>query len=198
MKKAAVMLIGAILCGCLLVGCSQLPPPANAADGAAWSEDWVTVGNIIGVDTPDSVEAQENSDGLADKGMYYATWSIGNEMPYVNADGKDAKVYDAQFYLLLAGYDAAEKAEDALADWQSMAASQYNVEETAEAVYNGQPFTVMTYTYASETNPYQRGASAFGVYRNYAISVEMSCQEDFDGDAQALLADFLEHCHYAV
>jgi len=193
---AAVILLAVLLCACL-TGCEQ-PVPVQAADGAAWSGDWVTVGNVIGVDTPEGVDARENSDALADKGMYYATWSIGEETPYVNADGNDAKVYGAQFYLLLAGYDSVEKAEEAAADWQSMAFSQYAVEETGEASYNGQPFTVLTCTYTSEANPYQRGASAFGVYRNYAVSVELSCREDFDGDVQKLLADFLEHCHYAV
>ena len=56
----------------------------------------------------------------------------------------------------------------------------------------------MTYTFSSETNPYQRGASAFGLYRNYAVNVELSCLKDFEGDAQTLLANFLERCHYAA
>lgn len=195
MRKTRLILL---LAACLfLAGCSQ-PVPAKAADGAAWSEEWVSVGNVVGVDTPEGLTPRENNAALDIKGMYYATWSMGEETAYVNADGGDAKVYGAQFYLLLAGYDAPAKAEAALAEWQSMAASQYAVEETSEAVYNGQPFTVITYTYRSETNPYQRGASAFGIYRNYAVNVELSCLEDFGGDARTLLADFLEHCHYAV
>lgn len=196
MKKIIVLLLSALLCAGL-TACSQ-PVPERAADGAAWSGDWVSVGNIVGVDTPQGVDPRENSDTLGDKGMYYATWSIGEEAPYVNADGNDAKLYDAQIYVLLAGYDAVEKAEEALAGWTGMASDQYAVADTAERTYNGQPFTVLTYTYDSETNPYQRGASAFGIYRNYALSVEVSCREDFDGDAQDILADFLEHCHYAA
>ena len=197
MKKWIVVLSGVLLCLCM-AGCSQLPAPEQAADGSPWREDWVTIGNVVGVDTPAGVEFRENNEALGDRGMYYAAWSMGAETPFVNADGDDAVIYDAQFSLLLAGYDSAEKAEDTLADWQGMAASGYRVEETREGAYNGQSFTVMTYTYVSETNPYQRGAAAFGVYGNYAVSVELSCMEDFDGDAQALLADFLEHCHYAA
>lgn len=192
-----MILLSMILCVCL-AGCARLPAPEQAADGAAWSGDWVTVGNVVGVDTPEGVTPRENNTALDIKGMYYATWSIGEETACVNAGGDDAKVYDAQFYLLLAGYDAPAKAEEALAEWQSMAASRYAVEETSEAVYNGQPFTVITCIYNSETNPYQRGASAFGIYRNYAVNVEISCLEGCDGDARTLLADFLEHCHYAV
>lgn len=197
MKKYIVMLLSMAACVCL-AGCFQAAIPEKAADGTAWHEDWVSVGNIVGVDTPAGVDIRENNDALGVKGMYYATWSIGDETPYVNADGDNAAIYDAQFYLLLAGYDSVEKAETALADWQSMAASGYALEDTSEGVYNGQPFTLITYTYSSETNPYQRGASAFGIYRNYAVSVEISCLEGFDGDARSLLTDFLEHCHYAA
>ena len=194
MKKFMLVLL--VLCLCL-TSCGQ-PIPVQAADGASWDDDWVTVGGIVGVDTPAGIDHREYNDTLGVRGMYYAAWSIGEEVPYVNADGDDAAIYDAQFYLLLAGYDSAEKAEDALAEWRAMAASEYVIEETAEGTYNGQPFTVMTYTFSSETNPYQRGASAFGVYRNYAVSVELSCMESFDGSAQAVLAGFLEHCHYAT
>lgn len=197
MKKTVIIILCALLGACL-AGCSQLPYPAQAADGAQWSEDWVTVGNVVGVDTPEGALLLENNTTLDLRGMYYAAWTMGEGVPYVNADGEDATMYDAQFYLLLAGYDAVSKAEAALADWQSMAASQYSVEETGEAVCNGQRFTVMTYTYQSADNPYQRGASAFGVYRNYAVSVELSCREGFDGDPAELLADFLEHCHYST
>lgn len=194
MKKRMLCLLLAVLC---LSGCGQ-PPPARAADGADWDGSWVTVGNVVGVDAPAGLELRENNDALAANGMYYAAWSIGEETPFVNAEGDDAKLYDAQIYLLLAGYGQAEKAEDRAAELLDMAAAQYTVEDTMEAVHNGQRFTIMTYTYHTETNPYQRGASAFGVYRNYAVSVEISCREDFDGDAPAILGDFLDRCHYSV
>lgn len=196
MKRSTALWLGALLCVCL-AGCAQ-PAPEKAADGAAWSEDWVTVGNVIGVDTPGGLELQENNDTLAQKGMYYAAWSISGETPFVNADGDDATVYDAQICLLLAGHDSAEKAQAQAAELLDMARSMYTVEDTAEAVYNGQSFTVITHTYRSETNPYQRGASAFGVYRNYAVNVEISCREEFTGGVQEILADFLEHCHYST
>lgn len=186
----------AALCLCL-AGCSQ-PVPQRAADGAAWSESWVTVGNVIGVETPDQFTLRENSDAIAARGMYYATWSDGEAEPYTNEDGGEAQIYDAQIYLLLAGYDEAGKAEDAAAEWLDMASGQYAVETSAGETYNGQAFTVITYTYQSETNPYARGASAFGVYRNYAVSVELSCREGYGGSARELLEAFLQSCHYAV
>lgn len=191
--RAVLCLLG-LLC---LTGC-EAAAPETAADGTAWSEDWVTVGNVLGVETPEGMTPRENSDALSAKGMYYATWSIGEGETAVNEDGDEAQVYDAQVYLLLAGYDSTAKAEEAAVEWLDMASTQYSLETTGSETWNGQAFTVVTHAYTSETNPYARGASAFGVYGNYAVSVELSCRENFDGDALELLADFLEHCHYAA
>ena len=191
--RAALCLLG-LLC---LTGCGAAAPE-TAADGSAWNEDWVTVGNVVGVETPEGMTLLENNDALSAKGMYYAAWSLGEAEEVLNEDGETAQVYDAQVYLLLAGYDSTAKAEEAAAEWLEMAAEQYAVESTDSETHNGQEFTVVTYTYTSETNPYARGASAFGVYGNYAVSVELSCREDFDGNALEILADFLDHCHYAA
>lgn len=191
-KKLLILLLAVCVC---LAGCAA-PAPEAAADGSAWSDRWVTVGGIIGVDTPDGIDPQENSEALAVQGMYYAAWSIGEAEPYINEDGSDAQLYDAQIYLLLAGYSAAEKAEESAAEWQALANNRYAVEQTLATACNGQDLTVLTYAFDSETNPYARGASAFGVYRNYAVSVEISCREDFMGNPLEILTDFLEHCHY--
>ena len=194
MKKSLLaLLLAACVC---LAGCQ--PIPVTAADGASWSDEWVTIGGIVGVDTPAGIDYRENNDALSIRGMYYAAWSIGEAEPYTNEDGDEAQLYDAQIYFLLAGYDAAEKAEASAAEWQSMARERYTVDQTLPAVCNGQDFTVLTYSFDSETNPYANGASAFGVYRNYAVSVELSCREDFAGSPLEILTDFLEHCHYST
>lgn len=194
-RVMAILLAGAL---CLsLAGCGR-NIPAQAADGAKWDDSWVNVGGILGVDTPEGLDPRENNDTLGPQGMYYAAWSAGDAERYTNDDGKEVDLYSAQVYLLLAGYDAPEKAQDTVAEWLSLASERYDIRDTAEGTYNGQAFTVITYTYHSETNPYARGASAFGVYRNYAVSAELSCREAFGGDAGTILADFLEHCHYAA
>lgn len=197
MKRTAVCLLIAALC-LGLTGCAALPTPERAADGAAWSEEWVTVGGVVGVDTPDGMTSRENNEALAAKGMYYAAWSVGEGEPYTNAEGEEATLYDAQVYLLLGGCKSGEEAQDTMAQWLEMAQAQYAVSGTAEAAHNGQTFSLITYTFDGEANPYARGASAFGVYRNYAISVELACREGFDGDAEELLAQFLDNCHYAM
>lgn len=194
-RAAAFCLAAAVCLG--LTGCME-SAPVKAADGADWSEDWVTVGGVIGVDTPEGLDSRENNTALAANGMYYATWSSGEAEPYTNADGQEAEIYDAQVYLLLAGYDESGKAADSAAEWLSMATEQYAVDNTATETCNGQEFTVITYTYTSETNPYAWGISAFGTYGNYAVSVELSCREGFGDDALETLENFLEHCHYAA
>ena len=170
-----------VLCLCallLLSGCGRAAPP-KAADGTDWSGDWVTLGNVIAVDTPEGLTARENSDVRSAKGMYYAAWS-------------------AQVYLRAAGHDSTQKAEERAAEWLNMAYEQYAVDAEAVETCNGQEFTVIIYTYTSETNPYTYGASAFGAYGNYALSVELSCRESFEGDALDTLTVCLEHCHSAT
>ena len=89
---------------------------------------------------------------------------IGEGESYTNADGEEAQVYDAQVYLLLAGRQSSEEAGNTLNQWKEMAAQQYVLGQTAEESHNGQDFTVITYSFDSETNPYTRGASSARVY----------------------------------
>lgn len=194
-KLTAILLTALFLL--LAAGCAT-DPPSKASDGSPWSADWVTVGNVIGVDTPQGMVLQENNDTLSANAMYYAAWSMGEEVPYVNGEGKEAKLYDAQVYLLLAGQSSEDKARSVREEWLGLAKSQYQVETAEDTTYNGEAFTVLTYTYASEENPYRRGASAFGVYGNYALSIELSCRETFAGDPLETLESFLKSCHYSA
>ncbi len=184
MKKKAI--IFALLVLFTLGGCS-LPPP-GAADGSPWDESWITVGNVIGVDTPEGLTPRENIDTLAANELYYATWSMGEGVTTGEGE-EEITVYPAQVYLLLQGYETVEEAQDGTGEWLGLAKAQYTIDDIQDAAYNGQEFTVVTHT---------GDASAFGTYGNYAISVEISCQAGFDGDALAILSDFLEHCHYAA
>ena len=44
-----------LLAGCIcLAGCAQ-SVPRQAADGGVWDERWVSVGNVIGIDTPEGL-----------------------------------------------------------------------------------------------------------------------------------------------
>lgn len=197
MKRAAVILLAGVLC-LGLAGCAAGRAPEKTVDGVPWDESWVTVGSVIGVDAPEGMDPRENSEALAANGMYYATWSIGEGEPYTNEDGGQATLYDAQVYLLLSKGRSAVEAEGTLDQWRDMALLQYEISSSVEETHGAVDFTVVTYAFASEDNPYARGASAFGVYQDCAISVELTCREDFDGDAAQLLAGFLDSCRYAA
>ena len=162
-----------------LTGCGQMLPE-TAADGSSWNEDWVTVGSVLGVDTPAGLTPRENNEALAAKGMYYATWSIGEASDYVNEEGEEAELYDAQVYVLLAGYDAAEKAEESMEKWLAIASSQYAVTQTYSGTYNGQPFTVLTYTYTSQTNPF---AGVAGTDCLHTTSPALRATSPYTGEA---------------
>ncbi len=144
MKRTALWLFAAALC-LGLAGCGAPPAPERAADGLDWDADWVTVGGVVGVDTPEGITPRENNEALAADGMYYATWSIGEGEPYTNEDGDEATLYGAQIYLLLGGYKSEEEARDTLSQWQEMAKAQYAVDETSEKTHNGRDYHIITY-----------------------------------------------------
>lgn len=79
-----------------------------------------------------------------------------------------------------------------------MAADNYTITDTAQQTCSGQEFTVLTYTFSSDTSPSARGVSAFTTFDTWAISVEFACQDTFEENAWEIISDFLDHCHYAA
>ncbi len=194
MKKAFLLIMTGTLLACL-TGCgTQIP--AMAADGTPWSEDWITLGQTLGVEEPG--HGLTLRDNKVSSSMYYTAWSIGEARPYVNASDEKTNLYDAQLVLLLMDSGTAEEARMSVREWLALAADHYAITDTAQQTYNGQEFTVLTYTFPSDTSPYAHGVSAFTVVDAWAVSVEFACQDTFEEDAGEILADFLTHCHYAA
>lgn len=193
MKKRLLMVMICIMIMCL-AGCVGMP--TEAVDGTPWSEDWTTLALTLGIEQPG--HGLTLRDNKAARRMYYATWSIGEAQPYTNTEGSETNIYDAQLVLLLVFSDEAESARADMNEWLDLAKNSYNVTDTSQQTYNGQEFTVLTYTHESDTSPFAGGVSAFTVYDTCAISAEFTCQDTFDGDPGEILADVLEHCHYAV
>ena len=194
MKKAFLLVM---ICGMLagLTGCgAQLP--AAAVDGTAWSKDWLTLGRTLGVEKPG--HGLTLRDDKSAQHMDYASWSIGEAQPYVKASGEETNLYDAQLVLLLMASDTVEKAQTSIEEWLDLAADNYTITDTAQQTCNGQEYTVLTYTFPSDTSPFARGVSAFTTYGPWAISVEFACQDSFEENAWEIMSDFLDHCHYAV
>ncbi len=196
MKRFAVCL----LCLCLtLSGCAKQAAPALAADGADWDEGWITLGDVLGVEEPGhGLSLRDNNEALSAAGMYLASWTIGDGEPYTNEDGDEVVLYPVRLDVLVYGCKDEAAAREALEEWGGRQAEIYDVHTSAEQTFNGQSYAVSTYTCTSESNPYSRGISAFGVYGSYAVSAELNCRDSFSGDEGAILADFLNGCHYAA
>ncbi|MCR5824995.1 MAG: hypothetical protein K6G54_00360 [Oscillospiraceae bacterium] len=191
------LLAGSLALLLLLSGCARRPERAD--DGARWEEDWEMLGSVMGVEAPGhELRLLDNASVLAGEDTYYATWVVGEGAPYTNADGEATELYPAQLYLLLYGCADAAQAEQTVGDWLARERGQYAVLETQEQTHNAQPYTVLVYDVVSETNPYARGASAFGVLGRYAIAAEFTCTADYEGDAAEVLSDVLDGCHYSA
>ena len=197
MKRFGVLCL--FMAVCLgLAGCSvPTQPPQTAVDGTPWSEDWETVGGAIGVETPEAFTLLQNSDTIAANQMAYAAWSMCEEEPYTTKDDEETTLYDAHLYILLARTESSGKAAETLAEWMGIGEGMYVLESNTQERYGGQDFTVITYSYSSEENPYSAGASAFCTFANYAVSVEITCRGEAADDPKALLVEFLQHLHYA-
>lgn len=146
--------------------------------------------------TNESLILYDYKEALAGDGLYYATWRIGDAIPYENSDGDTVDLYDAQLYLLLGEFTSNEKALENRDAWLERGKSNYNISEEKEIVCNEQTYRLITYTFKNESNPYARGVSAFSVYGNSAVCIELTCQKDFTEDLEAILTEFLENCTY--
>ena len=182
----------------LLSGCAR-SAPEKTVDGTAWGENWITLGGVLGVGEPGhNLKLRDNNEALSVTDTYLASWTIGEGSPYINEDGDEVVLYPARLDVLVYGRKDADAAQQALDDWTARQAEIYDVAASEDQTCGGQDYTVSAYTCKSETNPYSRGVSAFGVYNDYAISAELNCLDSFTEDEAAILTDFLNVCHYAA
>ncbi len=194
MKKAVFcMMLWAVLAGLTACGAKG---PAAAADGAAWDDAWIMLGAKIGAEAPGDDFTLRDVKGA--KNMTYTAWSVGEARSHTDAQGEESDVYDAQLVVLAVEAGTAEAAQANVDEWLSLAGETYSITSTTQQTCNGQEFTVLTYTFSSDTSPFSHGVSAFTTFHNWAISVEFACQDTFEEDAWEIVKDFLEHCHYAA
>ena len=191
MKRAISL---ALLAAVLLTGCAAQTGPTNEELG--WDKDWVRVGALLGVEPVDRFTLSENIDAMGVYGLYYATWTAGEGRDYTNAGGEKAKIFDAQIYVLLQKNKNADEAQSALEEWIDRERETYEAGETLTETCAGQEFDLFPLLRSGGDNPYTHGAAAFGARDDWAISVELLCQDSFEGDAQACLIRFLSGLHY--
>lgn len=192
-KYAAALLMTALL---MLSGCGQYPE--QAADGTPWDPNWTMLGSVLWAEEPENgFSLLDNYSVLTGEDIYYATWAAGEPTDYTNEDGEDVQVYDAQIYLLAAGYADEAQAQQNQEEWIARQQETYTVTDSWSETRNGQEYTLLAYECSSETNPYHRGVSAFTVYGTYAVSAELACRESFTGQEREILLQFLDGCHYS-
>lgn len=184
--------IWALLTALLLSGCTSGKP-----QHPEWDANWVSVGDTFAVEPLEGFNLNEQNDMLSFSGLYYATWTSGEERAFVNADGEDAVVYDAQIYVLLEECSGTEQATQEVEGWIARERESFGFAETEAKAFAGQEFAVLPLISGNESNPYGSGIAAFAVRRDCAISVELVCSDRFTADPQVVLARFLDSFHYS-
>lgn len=183
----------ALLAALMLTGCSSAdrePPPG-------WDENWVLIADYIGVEPLDGFTLNESNDLLSVSGLYYATWTSGDGQDFVNSDGKEAIVYNAQVYVLLEECRSADAAKKAVETWITREKQSYETGDADTKSLGGQDFEVLPLISGSEGNPYTHGTAAFAARDEWAISVELVCADNFEENSQEILEQFLAGFHYS-
>ena len=197
MKRFSYRLLPLLAVVLLLSGCERYPTATT--DGSAWDESWTILGDVMGIEDPgNGFTLLDNNTALSFKDIYYATFTSGTPSTYTNEDGDEVDLCEAQIYILVNGCKDEENARLAIREWQDRESETYRITETAEENHGDLSYTVCTYETDSDSNPYSRGASAFGVFGSYAINVEVTCQESWTGDPAAVLAGVLDGAHFSA
>lgn len=203
-RKFLLILLPALLC--MLSGCSAgSSSSSRTADTSltaipqADPQGKVPIGS--GVAVPSGIDGfvlSEYNEALTASGYFYAAWTAGEPSDYVNSDGEEAELYDAQIYMIVyEGTDSGDAASRA-AGWLAAAREEYDVLEEGEGSLPGfsrEPAPkcdLLSYASAGGSNPYAGGASAFASAGSTAFCVEVLRTPAWEGDARKVLLDFLQ------
>lgn len=188
MKKLKLSLI---LCATILLcGCSE-PAPAEyhvPEDGIA------RLGSRVTVEPFDQFTLLDVNDSLGKRGLYSATWTDGEAVPYENSQGKTVDLYDAQLTLLVSEAIDELESQENFNFWISTAEENYDISETETVTCNQQEYTLLSYNRNDKDSPHPRGMSAFAINGKTGVCIEFTCSEDYGKDLKPILSDFLEHC----
>lgn len=195
MKRLSAVFICCILL-LSLTGCRGLPD--TTISGEPWNDAWIRVGTVLGVEQPpENFKLLDNKDALSVSDIYYAEWAYGEPNEHINSGGEASSVYDAQIYLLLQETKTRELAENAVEEWKQRTEKTYEITESFAKEYSGQEFAVYKCGVINKDNPYSFGISAFAVWENGAVSVEIVCMDSFTENADEIMVNFLNGLHYA-
>lgn len=173
-------------------------PMQEGTQEDTWSDSgFLKVGHSLVIQNADNrLSFLDSKDVLSANGLYYAAWTIGSPEPYENSEGTVVDLYDAQIYLVLGEHKNSAEADKDVTKWLDAAKGNYEVLTEEEISCGGQSYCLLTYNCINESNPYERGISAFGVYDNTAVCIELTCRESFEEDLRTILIPFLDNCTY--
>lgn len=185
MNKKAVRYLLCILIIALfsLAGYYFISSPIDLGKDDTWADSgFLKMGNNLTIKNSDNtLTLLDSKDVLSANGLYYATWTMGEEV---------------QLYFVLSEHKSAAEADNDMTKWMDLAKGNYEVLTEEEAICNGQPYLLITYNCVNEDNPYDRGISAFGVRDNDTMCVELTCMQNFKEDLKTILTTFLDNCTY--
>ena len=176
----------------LLLGCTKTPQTDPHPE---WDAAWLRFGDVLAAETVDGFVLNETNDVMSIAGLWYGTWTAGEGEQIVNAQGRDATVYDAQIYLLLKEGRTESGSQADVEDWIAREKGAYETTET-ELTVNGKTYRVLHLKSSDPDNPYHHGEAAFLLIGANAITVEVLAKEQFEGDTEAILTAFLNRLHY--
>lgn len=186
---ACILIVTLVLSGCSLL-------PSNLENDVDADSEYITVGGLTIHNVDNRLTVLDKMDALSADGLYYASWTAGDSEPYENSDGDTVDLYDAQLYLLLGEYKSAATAQENMDNWLNAGKTNYDITNEETIICNGQSYTMITYNFTNEENPYAHGVSAFGVHENIAVCAELTCRENYQEDLQEMLTGFLNNCTY--
>lgn len=198
MKLKCLILILILNLTLLLTGCSHFLAITEEPLHDTWSDSgYARIGHELTIQNSDNrLTLLQNKDTLSSEGLYYATWSIGDSEPFENSDGNTVDLYDAHLYLLLGEYPGEQQAINNRDQWLTAGKENYEILSEEEITCNGQSYTIISYRFVSEDNPYDRGISAFGACQKNAVCIELTCREDFEEDLRNIMIQFLNNCTF--
>ena len=193
-----MIIISGIAMALTLTGCSLFPAVTDSRSSIDPDSPYTSIGTCLTVhNTDERLTLHDNMDTLSSDGLYYASWTAGNAEPYENSDKDTIDLYDAQLYLLLGEYGSTETAQANIDEWLEAGQNSYRVTDEETITCGEQVYTVITYDFVNESNPFARGVSAFGVIGSNAVCVELTCREQYDEDLKEMLITFLNGCTYS-
>lgn len=168
-----------------LAGYYFISSPIDLGKEDTWADSgFLKMGNNLTIKNADNtLTLLDSKDVLSANGLYYATWTMGEEV---------------QLYFVLSEHKNATEADNDMTKWMDLAKSNYEVLTEEEVICNDQPYLLITYNCVNEDNPYDRGISAFGVHDKDTMCAELTCGQNFEGDLKAILINFLDNCTYGA